>query len=124
MKTYTEPHQVKDIDKLASLIEAYRTNQAITPIVVQGELAFTGSHRIAAHRQAWKLWNTEADGWEDASEPELESVEIDDETWHRACTLRGVDHLDELGDWNDLCSALYDASDDEDVKSALEDQRG
>lgn len=124
MQTYAEPHQVKDLDKLASLIEAYRTNQSITPIVVQGELAFTGSHRIAAHRQAWKLWNTEDDGWKDASEPELESVEIDDETWQRACTLRGVAHLDELGDWNDLCAALYDASDDDDVKSALQDQRG
>ena len=124
MHTYSEPHEVRDTEKLNALVEAFRTGTEITPIVVQGEIAFTGSHRIAAHRQAWKLWNDEAAGWEDASEPELKAVEIDAETWQRACEMRDIDHLDELGDWNELCKALYDATDDGDVKAALEDQRG
>lgn len=119
---YNAPHEARDNDKVNALVEAFRTGQEITPIVVQGETAFTGSHRIAAHLKARQLWNDGAAGWEDASEPELQAVEIDDETWERACEMRDVEHLDELGDYNELCQALYDATEDDDIKSALEDQ--
>jgi hypothetical protein len=125
MTHYQPPHEVTCEDKLASLIEAFRTNQDITPIAVQGDFAFTGSHRIEAHRQAYELWNTEAAGWdrEKTQEPVLEAIEVDDETYLAACAREGVEHHEQIGDYDAICSALYDATDDAELKAALEDQR-
>jgi hypothetical protein len=124
MTNYNEPHAVRDETKLAALIEAYRTNQDISPIVVTGDTAITGSHRIAACRTAKQLWESEAAGWENSNEPVLRAVEISQDAWDKACKVHDVEDGDlwSIGDYNDLCQAIYAATDDGEVKAALEDQ--
>ncbi len=122
MKLYTPPHAPENEEKVASLIEAFRVGAKITPVVTQGLFAICGSHRIAAYEEAWQRWDMEEPGWENSPEPELDVVEIDDETWERACEQNGVEHLDDLWDFNDICRAVFDATDDEEIRSALADQ--
>lgn len=110
--TYRPPHAVCDDSKLDALVEAFRTNQPIPPIVVIEDLAICGSHRIAAHEIASREFNRLTDGWEDADEPTLNVIEL---------TADYAEYLDS-SDYNGICEAIYDATDRDDVKVALEDQ--
>lgn len=123
METYNPPHEPTDDTKVVRMVEAIRRGGRLPPIVVNGENALTGSHRIEAYRRAGAL--NEAcfgEGWERA-ELTIPTVEIDDDEYLAACASVDVEHLGELGDYNEQCVALYNSCEREDVRAALEDQR-
>lgn len=123
--TYNPPHDVEDWDKVRSLVEAFRRGDRITPIAVMGENALTGSHRIAAHDIAWRGWDRrgwDRDEWE-GPEPVLDTVEVSEADYVAACNKLGVDHWQETPHWADWIAALYDVTEDDDLKAAIEDQR-
>ncbi|MDE0661855.1 MAG: ParB N-terminal domain-containing protein [Gammaproteobacteria bacterium] len=41
-----------DADKFRRLVDAFRRGESVTPIIVVGDTAVTGSHRLAAAREA------------------------------------------------------------------------
>lgn len=108
--TYEAPHEVRDRAKLAAMIEVLKTGGSLPPVVVCGETAYTGSHRLAA----WAACDMDA-----------EAVEIEDDDYVAAMKLLGLDPMyDDCRNLNELCEALYQVVTDEAVKAALEDQRG
>lgn len=122
MQTYNPPHIARDTEKLTALIEAIRTNQPITPIVIDGENAICGSHRIAAYEKAYKLWAAETKGWENTNEPVIPVVELMQSDIDAAIESVGGESWDDLGEWNDIVEAIYNVTDDTEVKAALADQ--
>ncbi|MDE0661854.1 MAG: ParB N-terminal domain-containing protein [Gammaproteobacteria bacterium] len=48
----TPPHGVTEPDKFRRLVDAFRRGESVTPIIVVGDTAVTGSHRLAAAREA------------------------------------------------------------------------
>ena len=48
----TPPHGVTEPDKFRRLVAAFRRGESVTPIIVVGDTAVTGSHRLAAAREA------------------------------------------------------------------------
>lgn len=109
MTTYNEPHQVRDQAKLQRMIDTLRSGGQLPPIVVCGYQAFTGSHRIAA-------WN--------ACRMDHQAVEISEAEYIATMTKMGLDwETDEVMDYTDFCDALYEVTNDPDVKAALDDQR-
>lgn len=108
--TYEAPHGVRDKAKLADMIETLENGGSLPPVVVCGETAYTGSHRLAA----WAACDIDA-----------EAVGIDDADYVAAMEMLGLDPMyDECRDFNEFCEALYQVVTDEAVKAALEDQRG
>jgi ParB-like chromosome segregation protein Spo0J len=122
MKTYNPLHAPVDKTKLASIIEAIRTNQAISPIVVSGEQAITGSHRIRAFEIAFEKYSNQEAGWEDTGEPSIPVVEIDDETLLAACNAVGADDFSEVVHYDDLYVEIERLTTDEELKAAVADQ--
>lgn len=120
------PHEARDRSKIAALIESLRAGRLVPAVAVQGETALTGSHRVAAHERAWRAWSRGEEGWEDAPEPALDTVEVSEDDYLAACRLLGVGHHDEVRFENfDLfAAALHAATGDDDLKAALADQRG
>lgn len=57
MKHFTAPHEVRERSKLAGMIRALRRGESLPPVLVCGEQAYSGSHRIAA----WEKMGIEAD---------------------------------------------------------------
>lgn len=108
--TFQPPHEVTDSAKLESMIAAIRSGQSLPPVVVQGEIAITGSHRIEAYREANRR-AAEADyaGEWATADLDIESVECSDDVYHRAEELAGCD-LDECGGHNDKCRYLHQAA--------------
>ena len=51
--SFAPPHGARDAARLEALVAALLSGVEITPIVVDGDTALTGSHRIAAQRAAW-----------------------------------------------------------------------
>ena len=120
---YTPPHDATDGPKIDALVESYRTGQEVTPVLVYGDRALTGSHRIEAHRRASALWECSAPGWEDIDDhPQLSVVRMDDADWLAACESCGVDDLDDLSDHGAICAAIYHSTDDSRIRAALADQ--
>jgi hypothetical protein len=119
--SYNPPHAVLDKQKLAEIIESFRLGKPIPAVVGQGYAALTGSHRIAAHDAATKLYNDRATGWEDSPEPTLDMIEVADADYQAACRILDVESHHDL---NLFAAALYCITDDEQLKAALADQRG
>lgn len=101
--TYAEPgslnplHEVVDRDKFNHLVTDMADNDWVgAPLVVDGENAFTGAHRIAA---AAKLWN------EHGTAIEIPRVEISE-----LCEMYGLDWADMVaehdGDTYEAAAAL------------------
>jgi hypothetical protein len=105
MTNYIPPHQPTDKAKLASLVEAIKSGAKITPVVVCGDIALTGSHRIAAFALA------------KVSPPVIGIEEI---TLKKALILCAAKDISETSH-NLLCAALF-AVCDGDAKDALADQ--
>ena len=87
------PPQV-DIDEacLAQMIEHLRGGHSLPPIIVCGEIAFSGSHRLEA-------WHSE-----DIEPP---TVEISDSDYCDAMRTLGLDPVyDQLNNYDDFCDAL------------------
>ena len=124
MKTYSTLHEVTDWVKFAALVESFRLGRPVTPVVVQGVTALTGSHRIAAYEAAWRAWSRGERGWENAPEPILYVIEVSDEDYLAACHLLDVSSHDEIMDFDLFTAALYTVTEDGDLKEALADQRG
>lgn len=110
---YDPPHGVRDINKLNGMIEHLRNGGSLPPVIVDGEQAITGSHRLAAVDKAHRLWTLMREGWESSPEPRIEAIDID--------VTIDWDEFD--GDYNALCETLYNATNSDAVRSALEDQR-
>jgi hypothetical protein len=122
MKTYNPLHAPTDTAKLDALVEAIRTNQTITPVVVCGEQAITGSHRVRAFEIAFQKYRDQEAGWEDTEEPAIPVIEIDDETLMAACNAIGADEFGDVVHYDDLYIAIEEHTSDADLKAALEDQ--
>ena len=107
--TYHPPHEVRDTEKLQSMIDALEAGQELPPIVVTGDFAITGSHRIEAWYQA-------------GQRPRV--VEISDAEYAEAMEYLDLDPIWDEADHNELCEALYEITDRPELKAALADQRG
>lgn len=124
----TPPHEPRNMDKLDAMIETLRTGGTLSRVVADCHYnAYTGSHRIAAYIEAYDRWNSLCDGWDD--EPiELDVEFIDEATYDKAMDYLGIDTSDEWswlgqgGDFNDVVKAIFECTDDEDIKAALADQ--
>lgn len=100
MTNFNPPHEVKDKAKLQSMIDTLENGGQLPPVVVYGNDAYTGSHRIAA--------------W-DACEMDTQAIELTDQEFILArAMMNGVDDLD-LNDPDDmdfyhkhLCQEIYD----------------
>ena len=82
-------HEVRDAEKLAGLMDSMTASGWVgAPVVVDGDWAITGAHRIAA---AMRLWNHER------IDIPIPRVEISD-----LCAVYGLDwaaHVEDSGDW-------------------------
>jgi len=108
--TFQAPHEVRDEAKFANMVEILKSGGSLPPVVACGEIAFTGSHRLAA----WAACDIDA-----------EAVMIEDADYVAAMELMGLDPMyDDPNDLNELCEALYQVTTDNAVKAALADQRG
>lgn len=121
---YAPLHPVCDSAKFAALVESFRRGRPVPAVAVQGETALTGSHRTAAHQAAYRSWSRGEESWEGAPEPTLETVEVSDDDYLAACQSLGVEHHDEVRDYDLFAAALYAVTGDEALKEALADQRG
>lgn len=121
---YNPPHEVKDKAKLQSMITSLKNGDQLPPVVVYGNDAYTGSHRMAA--------------W-DACEMDAQIVELTDEEFILArAVMSGVDDLDindsddiefyhkhlaqDVCDYNEFCEALAKVSKNSNVLDAVKDQ--
>lgn len=105
---YNPPHEIRDPEKLQSMIDTLRNGGTLPPVVVCGDQALTGSHRIAA----WEACQMQAD-----------VVELSNEEYIAAVTAMGLNwEEDTVNDYNEFCEALYAITSDPDVKAAVADQ--
>lgn len=116
--SYNPPHTVDTTNKetrqlLAGLIRAYRRGDKITPLVINGDNALTGSHRIAAVDIMLDFDKYSGMDHDDF----LGTVEASDEDYTAADNANY-----NCGDFNDLCRELYNVTNDDELKAALEDQ--
>lgn len=110
MTYYNPPHAVMDETKLQSMIATLNSGGTLPPVIVLGEYAFTGSHRLAA--------------W-DRCDMQPEVVEVSETDYIAAMEYAGLDPMcDEIYDHNEFCDALFAVTDDTAVKAAIYDQRG
>jgi hypothetical protein len=105
MTTYTAPHKATDRSKIAGLVRALRRGELVTPVVINGYAAITGSHRLAAGKIA---------------KCEIPTVECSDLDYRRAAYAANVETHDE--NFNLFCSALLAVTENDDLKAALLDQ--
>jgi len=119
MNFFIAPHEVRDQEKLSSMIDTIVSGSHLPPVVVLGDTAFTGSHRIAAYLAVEKMIdNDEIDIYVD----EIPHVEIEDADYCSAMEDMDLEPGDDISDYNDFCAALYSITDDDGLKAALEDQ--
>lgn len=120
--TYHPPHQPTDKAKLAAMVETYRSGGTLPAVAGQGEIAITGSHRIAAYNAARRAWANQDAGWENSPEPNLEMIEIDDAEYRQALDNLGYDDAGE--GWNEFCAELANITESDELRAALADQQG
>jgi len=91
---YQPPHEVRDQGKLNSMIEALKNGAELPPVIVCGEVAFSGSHRLAAY---------------DSLEMSPSVIEIDDDDIKAGMEHIGLDPMyDEIDRFDDFEQALVD----------------
>ncbi len=124
MTTYRTPHTPDNKVKLASMVAAIKSGETMPPLVVIGETAITGSHRIAAYDAANSLVEASTDDdWDSALPIEIPTVELCNDDYTQGMIAIGLDpSVDDPREFNDLCTAIYSLTDDCDVKAALADQ--
>lgn len=85
---YQPPHEVREDEKLASMIATLESGGELPAIWVNGEFAITGSHRLAA------CWATDS---------EIDVIEIDEDDLRQAYENMGLDiDYDTCDDYNEL----------------------
>lgn len=106
---FQAPHEVRDETKLAALIAVLESGGELPPVVVEpnGIQAITGSHRIAAY---------------DAVGQDVPALVLSESDYLAACEYLGVEYLDDERDKSEVARAIYETTDDEDIKGALRDQ--
>jgi|JI9StandDraft_2_1071091.scaffolds.fasta_scaffold03069_12 hypothetical protein len=122
MNTYTPIHTPNDTEKLDSIIESIRRGKKITPVLVIGEQALTGSHRVRAFELAYEKYRNQEPGWEDTEEPVIPVVEIDEETLTAACQVIGAESVADVVHFDELYAAIERVTDSDEIKSAVADQ--
>lgn len=89
---YQAPHDVRDINKLESMIKALESGEELPPVLVCGEIAYSGSHRLAA--------------W-DAMEIKPEVIELDDGDIAAAMEYVGLDPMyDDIQRFDEIEDAM------------------
>ena len=89
---YQAPHEVRDQGKLESMIESLENGGELPPVLVCGEIAYSGSHRLAA----WAALDIK---------PEV--IELDDEDIATAMHHVGLDPMyDEIQRFEEIEEAL------------------
>lgn len=128
------PHEVRDQNKLAGLVAAYRAEQPVTPVVVLTDedddrygYALCGSHRIAAAREVYAAEGRDPAAWQ------IDWIEVDISEIREAAEAAGDEAAVEA-----LAAIVADSSSNEvwidwiepiwaylpaDARAALEDQR-
>ena len=97
MSRYQPIHEVQDESRLASMRAALARGETLPPIVVCGDVALSGTHRLAA--------------W-DAEGVEPVAVEVTDDEYRDAVTVIGLDpDWDDVRDYDELVDALRDVTD-------------
>ena len=96
---YEPPHEVRDTAKLAAMIATLEAGGELPAILVTGETALCGSHRLAA--------------WE-ACELPAQVVELDDDDYCAAMEHLGLDPVydDTPADLDDFFAALIETGAD------------
>ena len=85
---YQPPHEVRERNKLAGMIRALRRGESLPPVLVCGDNALSGSHRLVA----WEKMGVEAD-----------VVEMSDEEYCETMTELGLDPMyDNIVDYEDF----------------------
>ena len=85
---YQPPHEVRERNKLAGMIRALRRGESLPPVLVCGDRAYSGSHRLAA----WEITGMEAD-----------VVEMSDEEYCEVMTALDLDPMyDEAEDFEEF----------------------
>ena len=107
---YEPRHDVTDSKKLQRLIDALERGERLPPVVVQGEIALTGVHRLAAY----KALNMAPD-----------VVEVSDDEYRAALIELGLDEdatVDEIWDLDLFLETLHSLTKNERLQKALEGQ--
>jgi len=104
------------------MMDVLRRGLHLPPIVVSGDQAFCGSHRIAAYEQASRLRDRLDEAWELVPQS-IPALTLSDEDYESACEYLGVEYLTEVRDCNEVAQAIYETTTDAAIRSAMEDQR-
>ena len=85
---YQPPHEVRDQGKLNAMVEILKNGGELPPVLVCGDRAYSGSHRLAA----WEMMDVE---------PSV--VEMDDAEYCEVMTGLGLDPMyDEAEDFEEF----------------------
>ena len=88
---YQPPHEIIDYDKIDSMVTQLREGGSLPPVLVCGDQAFSGSHRLAA----WDLLDLNPD-----------VVEIEDDDYRAILESLGLDpDVDEVRDFEPFLDA-------------------
>jgi hypothetical protein len=119
MNVFTPPHEARDFEKLNGMIKTIIDGNDLPPVVVLGDTAFTGSHRIAAYITVDDMAEN---GDVDIYIHEIPHVEISDDDYCNAMIDMGYEPGDDICDYSDFCRSLYAVVGDDIIKAALNDQ--
>ena len=112
MTTYNPPHPARLHAYLDKMVVTILSGRDLPPIVVCGEVAITGSHRIAAYIKADKHPDLDRD-------LSIPTVEISDEEFSAAAEGLDPESPDFL---TEVAERLHEATDRSDLREALSDQ--
>ena len=87
------PHEPRDKKKVKDMVEILRQGGELTQIVYNGSQALSGSHRLEALYQAKRLWDQEADGWDDSPEPSIGLVNMPDRVYNKTMEELNMDPI-------------------------------
>lgn len=94
---YQAPHEPRDQEKLKRMMGILKSGKSLPPIIVCGEIAFSGSHRLAAY---------EAMGYEMSQVPVISISENDIESAMRHI---GLDPMyDAIDNYNEFEETLVE----------------
>lgn len=102
------PHEITDRTKAANMIRAIRSGGTLPAVLVIGDIGLTGSHRIFACN---------------ATDTEVETVEVSDLDYRRACYALDIDTHTDCAELNLFIGALWAVTEDTEVKALADDQR-